>query len=52
MVYYKHSLLFLKGGYFVPADKINLPRLNQKVADIKQSLAVLHKYTAQDESTF
>ncbi len=52
MLYYKHNLLFSKGGDFVPADKINLPRLNQKVADIKQSLAVLYKYAAQDESIF
>jgi uncharacterized protein YutE (UPF0331/DUF86 family) len=34
------------------AAKINLARLNQKVADIKQSLAILQDYAKQEESVF
>jgi uncharacterized protein YutE (UPF0331/DUF86 family) len=36
----------------MPAEKINLPRLNQKVADIKQSLVILRDYARQDETNF
>jgi uncharacterized protein YutE (UPF0331/DUF86 family) len=34
------------------SERINLSRLSQKVADIKQSLAVLQEYTKQGETTF
>ncbi len=34
------------------SGKINLSRLSQKVADIKQSLSVLREYTRQDEVIF
>lgn len=36
----------------MPADKINLTRLSQKVADIKQSLTILRNYATRDQDEF
>jgi uncharacterized protein YutE (UPF0331/DUF86 family) len=40
------------GGVHMPGEKINLPRLSQKIADIKQSLVILRAYSTKEPDKF